>query len=103
MADNFNDGPLLMKIKQVQAESGKNRIDLEIEKEVIYDRFDELQEQIYKIDKKIIKSSQYTRRQNLIIDGIPDNIPQDKLQSHCIQIVCKLDFHSLHPPTRHFP
>ena len=60
-------------LNDVQVKSGKNQIDLEISKAHISDLEDRMIEQltkvsdeIYKIEKKIIKTSQYTRRQNLV-------------------------------------
>ena len=48
---------------------------------------DNLNEEIYHMDSKIIENNQYARRESLIISGIPDNIRQNDLEEKAIQIL----------------
>lgn len=79
-------------IKQIQYELGRLRIDFETEKNESKTEFEKIDDEIYELEKKTIKSSQYTRRNNLIIEGIPDNVPQNELEAVCIDIIRKIGF-----------
>ena len=52
----------------------------------------ELVKETIRMDTDISTTNQYNRRQNLIIDGIPGNIKQNKLESTCIEIIRNLGF-----------
>ena len=47
---------------------------------------------IVKLEKEITATNQYGRRENLVIDGIPDSVPQYELENTCLEIVQKLGF-----------
>ena len=47
---------------------------------------------IVRLDTNITMTNQYNRRQNLIIEGIPDNIPQNKLETICLDIIHDIGF-----------
>ena len=49
-------------------------------------------EEIVRLEKELMVTNQYNRRQNLIIDGIPDNVPQKDLENVCLDIVHKIGF-----------
>ena len=49
-----------------------------------------LQKKVYEVEKELYKTNQYNRRQNLVIDGIPDKIPQRDLERTAVQIIHKL-------------
>ena len=40
----------------------------------------DFQDEIYSLDTRLIQMEQYSRRESLIISGIPDNIPQSELE-----------------------
>ena len=80
------------KIDEIQQELGKLRVDFEIEKDFQISESDQTNARLHQLDRKIIKTSQYTRRQNLVIDGIPDHVPQEDLERVSIDIINKLDF-----------
>ena len=50
----------------------------------------DLQNEIHRLETSLIKTNQYNRRQNLVINGIPDKVPQHALEGICIDIVKKL-------------
>jgi hypothetical protein len=81
---------LLSKIQQCQIETSRLRIEFEQEKDESISRQAETSDRFYKVESGLLKSSQYTRRQNLVIDGIPDSVPQDRLEGVCIDIVNRM-------------
>ena len=70
-------------LKEMQEKSSRNQISIEIMKEETA----ELRNDIFCLEKNITKTNQYNRRQNLVIEGIPDNISQGKLESLCLNII----------------
>ena len=51
-----------------------------------------LKEEIYLLDKEVAMTNQYNRRQNLVIDGIPDNVPVKDLEDVCLNIIHQIGF-----------
>ena len=51
-----------------------------------------LEKTIIRTEKEVVVTNQYNRRENLIIDGIPDNIPQKNLETVCLDIIRELGF-----------
>ena len=50
-------------------------------------QFDFIYDQIYKMDCRIIENNQYTRRESIIISGIPDKIQQNELEDTVLNIL----------------
>ena len=50
-----------------------------------------LQEQLFEQDCRIIECEQYSRRENLIISGIPDSVTDDQLRDKIVDILADLD------------
>ena len=48
--------------------------------------------ELIRLEKEITITNQYNRRQNLIIDGIPDDVPQHLLEQVCLDIVHEIGF-----------
>ena len=69
-----------------------NQILLEVIKEEHSNAIDFLKEKMISLEREITVTNQYNRRPNLVIDGIPDNVPQWKLESICLEIIHKLGF-----------
>ena len=46
-----------------------------------------LQNELFNIDVRTIESEQYSRRENIIISGIPDTIKQDGLERKVLEIL----------------
>ena len=69
------------KMMEVQALADRNQLQLEIQ-----------QEELIRLEKEITITNQYNRRQNLIIDGIPDDVPQHLLEQVCLDIVHEIGF-----------
>ena len=49
-------------------------------------------EDIVRLEKELMVTNQYNRRQNLIIDGIPDNVHQKDLENVCLDIIHRIGF-----------
>ena len=74
-----------------------NTTQLDIIKEVCGENresIDWLQNELIRVDKDVTVTNQYNRRQNLIIDGIPNNVKDHQLQYYCIDVIRKLGFQS---------
>ena len=54
-------------------------------------RMDELSAQLYELDKRLLECEQYSRRESVIISGIPECVQQGELQDVAIQIFKELD------------
>lgn len=54
-----------------------------------------LNEEIYNMDCKVIENSQYSRRESIIISGIPDNIEQRYLEENVIFILKSIGLSTL--------
>ena len=48
--------------------------------------------ELKQLEKDITVTNQYNRRQNLVIDGIPENVHQNELEEICIDLIQKLGF-----------
>lgn len=53
----------------------------------------EIKKMIYRIDEDLIQVDQYSRRSNLILNGIPNYVKNDDLENACIDIVNRLGYH----------
>ena len=60
--------------------------------EILKARYEVTQKEIHRIDLKANATNQYNRRQNLVIDGIPDYIKQDALEGVCMDIIQNVGF-----------
>ena len=81
--DQIYDGvdDMRTNMMEMQAVAARNQIKLEIQ-----------QEDLFRLEKEIIVTNQYNRRQNLIIDGIPEDIPQHQLEQVCLDIIHEIGF-----------
>ena len=52
-------------------------------------------DELYIMDCKIIENNQYTRRESIIISGIPDNVTQDHLEETVVSVLRTFGLHSL--------
>ena len=78
-------------LKEAQQLSARNQILLEIQR-------GELKTQhgvLLRLEKELSVTNQYNRRENLIIDGIPADIPQEQLEELCLEIVHGIGFHQV--------
>ena len=46
-----------------------------------------LMDELYKMEIKVIQNNQYTRRESIIISGIPDNISQNHLEESVLRVL----------------
>ena len=46
-----------------------------------------------RLEKDIASTNQYNRRENLIIDGVPGDVPQNVLEQSCLNIIRDIGFH----------
>ena len=56
------------------------------------DKIDTLMKENHKFDQRLVKLEQYTRRESLVFEGIPSEIPQEFLQRTVLQIMFNLGF-----------
>ena len=75
-------------LMEIQEKASRNQIQIEILKEAN----DEITKDIVRMEKDIVVTNQYNRRPNLVIDGIPDNIPQAELEGVCLDIIHEIGF-----------
>ena len=54
-----------------------------------------IMDELYNMDCKIIENNQYTRRESVIISGIPDNITQDNLEVTVINVLRSIGLNTL--------
>ena len=75
---------------------------------------EELENKLHEIDIRLIECEQYSRRESLVISGIPETIDQKHLQSKVIQILSTINLHLVpddisachrlyNPPDSQFP
>ena len=83
---------LRKEVQEVQDQAVHHQILLEAIKEEHSDSIDRLQENVIRLERDITVTNQYNRRPNLVIDGIPDSVPQWKLESTCLDLIHKLGF-----------
>ena len=76
------------KTKDTQLKACHNQIQIES----IKDSFDFFQKELIRLERDITVTNQYNRRENLIIDGIPDHVPQEDLENVCLDIVHGIGF-----------
>ena len=89
----------------LRVDTDLDRIDTEFASEIIRiddnitdqikeidDHIDLLEKVIIRTEKEVVVTNQYNRRQNLIIDGIPDHVPQKRLENVCVDIIRELGF-----------
>ena len=60
--------------------------------DILNARTEEIKDQVLSMQRDLIRIGQYTRRPNLIIDGIPNSVPQENLEATCVQIIRALGF-----------
>ena len=82
-------------IKETQEKSARNQISIEIAKcdlaEVAITT-ETNSTDIIRLEKNIVSTNQYNRRPNLVIEGIPDDVPQSKLEVICLNIIHDIGF-----------
>ena len=105
---NSNLEQLNKYIKDVELRVSENQIHIEQIKDSNNTQFDVikevcgehresidwLQDELIRVDKDVTVTNQYNRRQNLIIDGIPNNVRDHQLEHYCIEVIRKLGFQS---------
>ena len=79
-------------IKELQVNCARNTFDAMKAKNEIESLAEETSSKLKEIESYVIKTSQYGRRNNLIIDGIPDNIPQEESEFYCVDIIRRIGF-----------
>ena len=59
------------------------------------DEVEQLVTKMVELEIEIQKTNQYGRRPNLVIDGIPDRVPQHHLEGICLEIIQKLGINNV--------
>ena len=57
--------------------------------------YDELYDQMYSLDCRIIRMEQYSRRESLVISGIPESVPQAELELTVLEILRSIGVHDV--------
>ena len=70
----------------------KNNRSLEALDDSFTKDINKVHDELSNLQRDVTRVGQYTRRNNLIIDGIPNSVRQDKLESICVRIVNELGF-----------
>ena len=55
-----------------------------------------LKDECYKLDCRVIQTEQYPRRESIVFNGIPANIPHEDLQKTVFDILVNIGFEKLH-------
>ena len=84
-------------VQKIKTAVNLNEIVLDVIKEEHSDQIDILKEKMIKVERELTVTNQYNRRENLIIDGIPDHVPQWQLERTCLQIIHKIGFRGVGP------
>ena len=82
-------------LKEIQLKSSHNQIQVESLKDSMLENHESLrhfQDEFVRLEKNINFTNQYGRRENLIIDGIPDHVPEDDLEDICLDIIHNIGF-----------
>ena len=56
----------------------------------IYDDLNSLDSRFSIFDSRLVKCKQYSRRENIVISGIPDRIPQSELEYTVLDILKRI-------------
>ena len=72
---------------QVQVENMKDFLQKDYN-----DAFEYFRNEIDRLERIIDTTNQYNRRENLIIDRIPDHLPQEDLENVCREIIHQVGF-----------
>ena len=80
---NQNSIYINSRLEKLELENNKLKIKNNDLKENLYN----LNDIVYEMDCKLIEVDQYSRRQNLIISGIPDHVEQKNLERKVIEIL----------------
>ena len=59
----------------------------------IFEQIESISRRVLEAEKEIISTNQYIRRNNLVLNGIPDTVSHDDLQSTCADIVNRLGYY----------
>jgi hypothetical protein len=57
----------------------------------------DIRKKIHELDERVIECEQYSRRENLVLSGIPDSVSQTNLQSKVLEILAAAGFRELRP------
>ena len=92
-------------------EAENNKLENEISE--LHTSNDELYDSLYELEVKITKLSQYSRKENITIIGIPSNIKQNDLERHVVKVINGIGVniehydiaacHRLYQPKKNFP
>ena len=76
-------------------QASHTKVLLETIKADIVNEKDSTSKRFKKVEREIAVTNQYNRRENMVIEGIPDKVPQHKLEETCLDIIHKLGFNNV--------
>lgn len=72
----------------------KKFINIKVMNENLSDDIDDIYDDLYTLDTRLVHCEQYSRRESVVISGIPDNIPQKELEPIVLGILEKIGLYS---------
>jgi predicted nucleic acid-binding Zn-ribbon protein len=82
-------------VKESLHRSSSNQIRIENVNIELSEEVDQLVRKMVDLEKEVQKTNQYGRRPNLVIDGIPDRVPQHHLEGICLDLIQKLGINNV--------
>ena len=87
-----------LKIERKNYELMKNKYDQKFNKQKITnkhrsDDIDDIFDDLYSLDTRVVHCEQYSRRESVVISGIPDNITQQELEPIVLDILNRIGLH----------
>ena len=64
---------------------------LELDNKKLTDEIYYLHREVFDLDCRLIECEQYSRRENIVISGIPNSIPQNQLENKVLDILNTID------------
>ena len=86
-----NNNIIISRLNNLENENAKLKEDIKGLKE----EYDEISESLYNIECDVLKNSQYSRRESLIITGIPNSVTQRDLEATALRIIHSLGFKNI--------
>ena len=84
-----------LNLREVISNHNKNLKKLNNHYNFLHDEIDLINDDLYKMECRVIENNQYARRESLIISGIPDRITQNHLEETVIRILRSIGLESI--------
>jgi hypothetical protein len=88
---------LIPNVTQLHYDRLQNEFEEHIPNTTTNEASDHLRLKLHDLEVRVIECEQYSRRENLVISGIPDSVPQKNLQDKVLEILGAAGFKDLRP------